>query len=143
MDRLTELQSYIDDLARLFYTSIGAIQRDAPPANLGLLPKVEKKPKDGAPAASPSEPKPELTEEQLKELATHIVQTSKTIEQYIESMPGIEDTEQIQYEKFDELQRKNEELARQLKEKIKLVEGRLLLVREALKEMAEDQLSSK
>jgi hypothetical protein len=71
------------------------------------------------------------------------VQTSKTIEQYIESMPGIEDTEQIQYEKFDELQRKNEELARQLKEKIKLVEGRLLLVREALKEMAEDQLSSK
>jgi hypothetical protein len=36
-------------------------------------------------------------------------------------MPGIEDTEQIQYEKFDELQRKNEELARQLKEKIKLV----------------------
>lgn len=45
MDRLTELQSYIDDLARLFYTSIGAIQRDAPPANLGLFPKVEKKPK--------------------------------------------------------------------------------------------------
>lgn len=40
---------------------------------------------------------------------------------FIESMPGIEDTEQIQYEKFDELQRKNEELARQLKEKIKLV----------------------
>lgn len=45
MDRLTELQSYIDDLGRLFYTSIGAIQRDAPPANLGLVPKVEKKPK--------------------------------------------------------------------------------------------------
>ncbi len=43
MDRLTELQSYIDDLGRLFYTSIGAIQRDAPPANLGLLPKIEKK----------------------------------------------------------------------------------------------------
>jgi len=45
MDRLTELQGYIDDLGRLFYTSIGAIQRDAPPANLGLLPKVEKKDK--------------------------------------------------------------------------------------------------
>ncbi len=36
-------------------------------------------------------------------------------------MPGIEDTEQIQYEKLDELQQKNWELARQLRQKIKLV----------------------
>ncbi len=36
-------------------------------------------------------------------------------------MPGIEDTEQIQYEKLSELQKKNEELAQQLKQKIKLV----------------------
>lgn len=36
-------------------------------------------------------------------------------------MPGIEDTEQIQFEKLDELQKKNEELARQLKQKIILV----------------------
>lgn len=36
-------------------------------------------------------------------------------------MPGIEDTEQIQYEKLCELQRKNDDLALLLKEKIKLV----------------------
>jgi len=45
MDRLTELQSCIDDLGRLFYTSIGAIQRDAPSTSLGLMQKAEKKTK--------------------------------------------------------------------------------------------------
>lgn len=45
MDRLTELQSCIDDLGRLFYTSIGAIQRDAPAASLGVINKPEKKSK--------------------------------------------------------------------------------------------------
>ena len=65
------------------------------------------------------------------------MQTCKTIELYIgkewsgcraplkiafkDAMPGIEDTEQIQYEKLYELQLKNEDLARQLRQKIKLV----------------------
>jgi hypothetical protein len=39
---------------------------------------------DGAPGSSPAEIKPpELTDEQLKELAANIVSTSKAIEQYI------------------------------------------------------------
>lgn len=76
-------------------------------------------------------------------------------------MPGIEDTEQIQYDKINEEQQKNEILAQELKQKIKVVgtrtkrsialistvncvfiENRLHLVRDALKEIAEDQLKS-
>lgn len=36
-------------------------------------------------------------------------------------MPGIEDTEQIQYDKINEEQQKNEVLAKELKQKIKVV----------------------
>jgi mediator of RNA polymerase II transcription subunit 21 len=136
MDRLTELQHYVDDLARLFYVSIGAIQRDAPPSTLNFqLPKKE------PPEEATKSTQDYISDEQIQALATQIVQTSKTIEQYIESLPGIESTEKEQMESLLALQKQNAVLAQQLQEKVKECENFLKIVRSTLQLIIDDKIS--
>jgi mediator of RNA polymerase II transcription subunit 21 len=134
MDRLTELQYYLDNLAQLFYTSLGVIQRDASPSNMNFqLPKKENE------TMNPT--REYITDEQIQSLATQIVQTSKTIEQYIESLPGIEATENEQLESILTLQKQNAFLSQQLKEKVKECENLLNTVRRTLQQIIDDKIS--
>jgi mediator of RNA polymerase II transcription subunit 21 len=136
MDRLTELQYYLDSLAQLFYTSLGVIQRDAAPSNLNFqFPKKEKS------EETMNSTREYITDEQIQSLAIQIVQTSKTIEQYIESLPGIEATENEQMESLLTLQKQNSDLTQQLKEKVKECENFLLTVRNILQQIIDDKIS--
>jgi mediator of RNA polymerase II transcription subunit 21 len=134
MDRLTELQRYVDELSRLFYVSIGVIQRDAPPANFNFQLPTNEQP-------STKVPHEYITDEQIQSLANQIVQTSKTIHQYIESLPGIEYSEKEQMESLLALEKQNALLAQQLKEKVKECETLLSFVRNILQQIVQDKIS--
>lgn len=62
---------------------------------------------------------PILTDEQISELSSAIINTSKTIEMYIKSLPGIEETEEEQLKKIAELEKENNELGNMIIEKVK------------------------
>jgi asparagine synthetase A len=93
MDRLTQLQECSLKLYEIFYTAIGALQRDAPLMELNAEVPVTC-----------------WTQEQIKKnwegnvelsksAAKDIVETVKVIDILIDSLPGIADTEEEQVQK--------------------------------------------
>lgn len=60
-----------------------------------------------------------MTDEQISELSSAIINTSKTIDMYIKSLPGIEETEEEQLKRIAELEKENNELGNLILEKVK------------------------
>eukprot|EP01132_Coremiostelium_polycephalum_P004791 gene4791-5976_t len=97
MDLLTQLQDKLDQLFLVFGTCIGVLQRDAPNSafqNNGDLP-------------------PEWLN-QTKDMALQVIETSKLIESYIESLPGFNRTEPEQYNNLKLLNSESKQMNDQL-----------------------------
>ena len=60
-----------------------------------------------------------MADEHLSELSSAIINTSKTIETYIKSLPGIESNEEEQLNRIEELEKENRELGDLILEKVK------------------------
>jgi len=57
-------------------------------------------------------------EEQIKDMALQVTQTAKRMDNLIESLPGVNSTEQQQLESLAELEVKNREAAKELGQKV-------------------------
>jgi len=74
-------------------------------------------------------------------MAVQIAQTSKAINQLIDSLPGIESSEQQQIEALKSLEIDSDTTGELMKQKVKLAEQWLQRVQGALREITEDRLS--
>jgi hypothetical protein len=126
MDRLTQLQECSLKVSELFYTAIGALQRDAPLMEL-----------------DPSVPVTCWTEEQVKKnwdgnvelsktAAKDIVETAKVIDFLIDSLPGITESEQDQTRRLMELEKENIQVEKELNESVERGKARLAELRQTI-----------
>jgi hypothetical protein len=117
-DRLTELQMKLEILSQMFYTCLGVIQRDA---------------------AAP--PEKERFEEQIRDMSVQIVSTVKGINVLIESLPGIDSTEEQQMETLSQLELQSNQAADELKKKVQEAEMWLKTVQDTLNMITSDKLN--
>jgi hypothetical protein len=89
-DSVTELQNNFNNLVEYMYTAIGIIQRDS--ANVG--------------------------EKEVVAFAQNLIETSRTIDSLIDSLPGASLTKDEQLESINNLNQENEQLAIELRQKV-------------------------
>jgi len=123
------VQLLVDKLSEQFFNSVGTVQRDALPTPLGYSLQL------------PPEPAPRgIDKAQIQLFAREIVGTCKQIEELIDTLPGIEDTEEDQLRKLAELEVENEALGKQILEKVEEAEQLNIKVAEALHQIAIDKI---
>lgn len=59
-----------------------------------------------------------MTQEHIMELTNAIINSSKTIDMYIKSLPGIEATEEDQLRRIEDLENENKELGELILKKV-------------------------
>mmetsp|Transcript_52776 Transcript_52776/g.132762 ORF Transcript_52776/g.132762 Transcript_52776/m.132762 type:complete len:160 (-) Transcript_52776:16-495(-) len=141
-DNISQLQEVLDQQCKEFYTSVGVLQRDAPPAlhlshasptssvATGLSAQI---------TASNAEAVRNF-EEQARELARGIVRGAKTMDQLIDSLPGADQSMDDQLHLLDELEQENCVLGTRLNVTVCETETLLGEVRKALQGVYEDAL---
>jgi len=132
-DKLTQLQVLLDSLGRLFVDSIGSIQRDAPPAPIYRTKRKKTPQQLGVPS---------LSNEHIANFAKDIVNISKQIEEYIDSLPGIESSEIEQLNKLEELEIENKRLEYLILEKKEEAEEWHLKVIKVLQNISDGGITS-
>jgi len=127
-DRLSELQSRLDFLSQMFFTSVGVLQRDAPPSPLEAT---------GVKGESSSN-----FRDIAADMAQQIARTAKSIHDLIDSLPGgASASESQQLATLENLEKENLLVGRQLQEKVAQAEVWLVKVREALRIIGDDRFS--
>eukprot|EP00741_Cyanophora_paradoxa_P009620 tig00001542_g9318.t1 len=143
VDVLTALQDQLDQFAMIMFTSIGVLQRDAPPAALGnepcpFLP-------EGAPAPQQPPPPPTLdkqaVEKMAKEFAVDLVRASKRIDSLIDALPATSGKD-AQLATLSALQREDEEVSKKVTQAVRGAEELLTGVKDSLRSISDDLLSS-
>ncbi|KAI8905979.1 hypothetical protein EDD86DRAFT_193355 [Gorgonomyces haynaldii] len=115
MDRLTQLQMVVDRMTEIFYTSVGVLQRDAPLAKTDF--EVECWTQEEIDANTKSNK--ELAQNAAKDLA----EADKICEFLIQSLPGLDTTEEEQYKRLKDLELENEIEGRRLDDAIRQAEA--------------------
>uniref|UniRef100_A0A7S4JWL1 Mediator of RNA polymerase II transcription subunit 21 n=1 Tax=Paramoeba aestuarina TaxID=180227 RepID=A0A7S4JWL1_9EUKA len=120
MDRLSQLQEKVCELSRLFYTYIGVLQRDAPP--------------------SPLPPGLDATDffGQGRTFAASIMETTGEIFRLIDSLPGIDQSEEAQLDDLKQIDEENEIYATKLREALRETDLLLAGIRAIIDKIAED-----
>eukprot|EP00824_Muranothrix_gubernata_P012254 TRINITY_DN26110_c0_g1_i1.p1 TRINITY_DN26110_c0_g1~~TRINITY_DN26110_c0_g1_i1.p1 ORF type:complete len:153 (-),score=31.00 TRINITY_DN26110_c0_g1_i1:30-488(-) len=142
MDIVTQVQEEADKLATLLFTSIGVLQRDAPPASVNGEPCCQANEASTAAAADanePHEPQPD-TETIAKDMAATIVRTAKGIDTLIENLPGVGHSSSDQLRRLTDLDKENREYAEHLRAAVQRAEVLLAKVQEGLRIIAEDHV---
>ncbi|KAF2075919.1 hypothetical protein CYY_002767 [Polysphondylium violaceum] len=123
MDRITQLQDKLDDMFYIFGTCIGVLQRDAPPVSFKEQNELSFSQEWG---------------HQIGDMATQVIDTSKLIESYIDSLPGLKKTETEQYENLKSLNSESNDTLKELKlTKSEAIEM-LKLVKESIRYISEE-----
>jgi len=124
----------------MLFTSIGVIQRDAPP--LPLFNSATTSGTSGSAATLSKEKEKEISDFQnhMVDMANQISQTAKTINKIIDSLPGANSTEEEQLKTLQELEIENLEIGHELRKKVAQAELWRNHVREALHEITSDKL---
>ncbi|KAJ3115689.1 Mediator of RNA polymerase II transcription subunit 21 [Nowakowskiella sp. JEL0407] len=135
MDKLTQLQDRLDKLSVMLYTSVGVLQRDAPlvPPKGSTIPVT-------AWTEQQVKERTETNQKFTKDVSRDIVSEVKTIELLINSLPGINMTEEEQLESLKNLEIENQELGAQMESAVKYAEMLLEQIRETLRYIAKDQM---
>ncbi|CAN6595778.1 mediator of RNA polymerase II transcription subunit 21 [Trichomonascus vanleenenianus] len=117
-DRLTQLQTCLDQLVVQFYSSLNYINHNHD------FVSVEGEPK--ATDTNVESKDPEEFKRSLKELAKDVILKTQQVEHLVDSLPGVDSTEQDQLKKLQELEQGLRELEKEhqdaLKEKERLLD---------------------
>ncbi|KAL1915825.1 uncharacterized protein VTP21DRAFT_6213 [Calcarisporiella thermophila] len=135
MDRLTQLQNSIDQLARQFIASISYLHDKS--SLVQLNPSI---PVDSSAGTNPDPS--EVFNQNTRELATDICKKAKEIDALIEALPGIDRTEADQIKMLEEVEAQNVEANREHRKAVERAESLLNQVTTALRAIADDQSKS-
>ncbi|KAJ3441012.1 mediator of RNA polymerase ii transcription subunit [Anaeramoeba flamelloides] len=145
VDDLTKIQDTVDELVEKMYTAIGVIQRDA--IHLKTNNSNEKELKNSIQIENNNnnnnnnlqtqlEEEQVFTKEDIKEHAIGIVKTSKKIDKLLDRISDLTTIgEEEQLKKLEELEKQNELVTKQLKEKAQTAEFWLKRIKVALNEV--------
>eukprot|EP00976_Prorocentrum_cordatum_P067540 1178787-Prorocentrum_minimum.AAC.2 len=128
MDIVTQLQEEVNSLSSLYWNYTGILQRDAPPLSVG----EETVPID------PTYESQRLHEESTK-MAKAVVDATKLVDSLASYLPPIDPNGDFQLAQLDVLQKKNDELEKELLEELELADSELKRVH-ALYKLVTDEV---
>ncbi|KAJ6226847.1 mediator of RNA polymerase ii transcription subunit 21 [Anaeramoeba flamelloides] len=143
VDDLTKIQDTVDELVEKMYTAIGVIQRDAihlktnnsNEKELNNSIQIENN-NNNSNLQTQLEEEQVFTKEDIKEHAIGIVKTSKKIDKLLDRISDLTTIgEEEQLKKLEELEKQNELVTKQLKEKAQTAEFWLKRIKVALNEV--------
>ncbi|KAK4509494.1 uncharacterized protein ATC70_007846 [Mucor velutinosus] len=134
MDRLTQLQDAIDAMARMFTNSIYYVHEKSGMAELNK----------GIPVAQPKiqADKPEVFQDNMKELASDLVKKAKEIDALIEVLPGVQQTEEEQINLLKSLEEENRIANEEYEAAVKEMELVKQQINQSLRAIADEQSQS-
>ncbi|KAK9708839.1 hypothetical protein K7432_009390 [Basidiobolus ranarum] len=134
MDRLTQLQDSIDQLALMFVSSVDYLQ--------GKSAMVTSNPEFPVTKSNERADPPNLFRKSTKELATDICKHAKQIDTLVEALPGIKHSEADQLRILEELDQDNAVVCKKYEEQLARSKSLLNEVTETLRIITDDQSRS-
>ncbi|PRQ39579.1 putative mediator complex, subunit Med21 [Rosa chinensis] len=142
MDAISQLQEQVNKIATIAFTTIGTLQRDAPPVRISPnYPESE--------SAPPPNPNPNLTDDatdfamQPKLMSADLVKAAKQFDALVSALPLSEGGEEAQMKRIAELQAENSLVGQQLEKQLEAAERELEEVRELFGQAADHCLNLK
>ena len=129
MDIVTQLQEEVNSLSTLYWNYTGILQRDAPPLSVG----------EETVAVDSANESQRLREESSK-MAKAVVDATKLIDSLASNLPPIEPNGDNQLAQLDDLQKRNDELEKELLEELELADTELKRVQGLYKLVTDEVL---
>ncbi|KAB2625115.1 mediator of RNA polymerase II transcription subunit 21-like [Pyrus ussuriensis x Pyrus communis] len=155
MDAISQLQEKVNTIATIAFTTIGTLQRDAPPVRIspnypeaGSAPTPNPNPNPNPnqnPTPNPN-PTPESDTEfakQPKLMSADLVKAAKQFDALVAALPLSEGGEEAQLRRIAQLQAENDAVGQQLEKQLEAAERELQEVRELFGEAADHCLNMK
>ncbi|ORX95864.1 hypothetical protein K493DRAFT_337171 [Basidiobolus meristosporus CBS 931.73] len=134
MDRLTQLQDSIDQLALMFVSSVDYLQ--------GKSAMVTSNPEFPVTKANERADPPDVFKKSTRELAADICKHAKQIDTLVEALPGIKHTEADQIRLLETLDQENAVVCAQYEEQLVRAKTLLKEVTDTLRVITDDQSQS-
>ncbi|XP_004297099.1 PREDICTED: mediator of RNA polymerase II transcription subunit 21-like [Fragaria vesca subsp. vesca] len=144
MDAISQLQEQVNKIATIAFTTIGTLQRDAPPVRISPnYPESE-----SAPPPNPN-PNPNPTDDatdfamQPKLMSADLVKAAKQFDALVSALPLSEGGEEAQLKRIADLQAENSLVGQELEKQLEAAERELDEVRELFGQAADHCLNLK
>lgn len=146
MDKITRVQEQISYISLLMFNSLGTLQRDAPPlhtaaaaaAGAGDHDQQKQQQHQQQEDADVSSDFSSIRS-QATDMGREIVRASVELDAMLDELPGVHSSEREQLQQIAELEKRNEEQAEALAERVRQAETLLESVSGALDVMARDR----
>lgn len=147
MDAISQLQEKVNTIATIAFTTIGMLQRDAPPVRIS--PNYPESGSGPAPAPNPN-PTPTATADsdadfakQPKLMSAELVKAAKQFDALVAALPLSEGGEEAQLKRIAQLEAENDAVGQQLEKQLEAAERELQEVRELFGQAADHCLNLK
>ncbi|KAL6292887.1 hypothetical protein ACE6H2_001029 [Prunus campanulata] len=147
MDAISQLQEKVNTIATIAFTTIGTLQRDAPPVRIS--PNYPESGSGPAPAPNPN-PTPTPTADsdadfakQPKLMSAELVKAAKQFDALVAALPLSEGGEEAQLKRIAQLEAENDAVGQQLEKQLEAAERELQEVRELFGQAADHCLNLK
>ncbi|PQQ00136.1 mediator of RNA polymerase II transcription subunit 21-like [Prunus yedoensis var. nudiflora] len=147
MDAISQLQEKVNTIATIAFTTIGTLQRDAPPVRIS--PNYPESGSGPAPAPNPN-PNPTPTADsdadfakQPKLMSAELVKAAKQFDALVAALPLSEGGEEAQLKRIAQLEAENDAVGQQLEKQLEAAERELQEVRELFGQAADHCLNLK
>ncbi|BFG14839.1 hypothetical protein CerSpe_011130 [Prunus speciosa] len=149
MDAISQLQEKVNTIATIAFTTIGTLQRDAPPVRIS--PNYPESGSGPAPAPAPNpNPNPTPTADsdadfakQPKLMSAELVKAAKQFDALVAALPLSEGGEEAQLKRIAQLEAENDAVGQQLEKQLEAAERELQEVRELFGQAADHCLNLK
>lgn len=153
MDAISQLQEKVNTIATIAFTTIGTLQRDAPPVRIS--PNYPESGSGPTPAPAPNpNPNPNPTPtpaadsdadfaKQPKLMSAELVKAAKQFDALVAALPLSEGGEEAQLKRIAQLEAENDAVGQQLEKQLEAAERELQEVRELFGQAADHCLNLK
>ncbi|XP_008223461.1 PREDICTED: mediator of RNA polymerase II transcription subunit 21-like [Prunus mume] len=147
MDAISQLQEKVNTIATIAFTTIGTLQRDAPPVRIS--PNYPEAGSGPTPAPNPNPtPTPAADSDadfakQPKLMSAELVKAAKQFDALVAALPLSEGGEEAQLKRIAQLEAENDAVGQQLEKQLEAAERELQEVRELFGQAADHCLNLK
>ncbi|XP_021807814.1 mediator of RNA polymerase II transcription subunit 21-like [Prunus avium] len=143
MDAISQLQEKVNTIATIAFTTIGTLQRDAPPVRIS--PNYPESGSGPAPAPNPNPTADSDADfaKQPKLMSAELVKAAKQFDALVAALPLSEGGEEAQLKRIAQLEAENDAVGQQLEKQLEAAERELQEVRELFGQAADHCLNLK